>query len=452
MSAQGKRLVIGIVSALLVTAAAVSTYRLIAELRALQSLQMQRAELAHVKYGLLNAGVWTDQIAAILSEHIEHFELDAQNRPQVKRKVEIVLNRLLEEIEQVLRRRNAQGSNWLDRMQGTLRQGVQDWLVDFDNLRARVPLHADAVLDELDRPETRAEIERALIRALDRAAEATFTHVDRTPLLQIQQARGCSKRSACIAAIARDAEAHQQKARLAALAALAGVVLLFLIHLPDWQRPRRKAARAHTGGSTDPARRLQPETLVLLTTATLVLLSAGVTTPMIEVEARIDELSLSLLGRPVVFTDQVLYFQSKSILDVVQVLAATGAPDMLLVAVLVVLFSLIFPAAKIVAGGLYYADVRQLREHAAIRFFALRSAKWSMADVLVVALFMAYIGFDGMIASQLAELGGSEGRVAIITTNGTHLQLGFFLFLAFVIASLLLSSLLEARAPARGRA
>jgi hypothetical protein len=171
---------------------------------------------------------------------------------------------------------------------------------------------------------------------------------------------------------------------------------------------------------------------------------------MIEVEARIDELSLSLLGRPVVFSDQVLYFQSKSILDLVQVLAATGTADMLLVAVLVVLFSLIFPAAKIVAGALYYADYRRLRTHAAIRFFALRSGKWSMADVLVVALFMAYIGFDGMIASQLAELSGTEGRVAIITTNGTRLQLGFFLFLAFVIASLVLSSLLEARAPARG--
>jgi type III secretory pathway component EscR len=35
--------------------------------------------------------------------------------------------------------------------------------------------------------------------------------------------------------------------------------------------------------------------------------------------------------------------------------------------------------------------------------------------------------------------------VDVITTNGTALQLGFYLFLAFVLASLVLSSLLEAR-------
>ncbi|MCF7979534.1 MAG: paraquat-inducible protein A, partial [Chromatiaceae bacterium] len=187
--------------------------------------------------------------------------------------------------------------------------------------------------------------------------------------------------------------------------------------------------------------------MLMLATATLVLLSAGVMTPMIEVEARIDELSLSLLGKPVVFTDQVLYFQSKSILDLVQVLTATGASDMILVAGLVVLFSLIFPTAKIMASLIYYTDLKGWRSRALVRFFALRSGKWSMADVLVVAILMAYIGFDGLISSQLAELSGLGRQVDLLTTNGTNLQLGFFLFLAFVIASLFLSAMLEARAP-----
>jgi hypothetical protein len=195
--------------------------------------------------------------------------------------------------------------------------------------------------------------------------------------------------------------------------------------------------------------RMAPEIMIILTAATLVLLAGGVMTPMIEVEARIDELRMQLLGQPVLFTDQVLYFQSKSILDVVQVLIDTGAADMLVVAVLITLFSLVFPAAKVIAGFLYYADLKGLRSNALVYFFALRSGKWSMADVLVVAILMAYIGFSGLISSQLATMVEAGRGIDLLTTDGTSLQLGFFLFLAFVIASLVLSSLLEARVGSR---
>ncbi|NBC48680.1 MAG: paraquat-inducible protein A [Gammaproteobacteria bacterium] len=454
-------MLIGIISTLLLSAAAVSTYRLIVELRTLQSLQAQRAELMHVKYGLFNAEVWVDQVSLILAERVEQFELNETNRPQIKRNIEVVLDRLLQEIEQVLSRRNAEGSGWLDRLQGSLRQGVQDWLVDFDRLRARVPLYADAVLDELDRPQTRAEIQRSLTQALERAAGATFSHIDRTPIEQIVEAHGCPQAEACAGELASKADDRRRQAQIAALVTLVCIALLFLINLPAWhatpaaqsgtktraQTIARTVGQAAAKPDVRPIT-MAPETLALLTAATLVLLGAGVMTPMIEIEARIDQLSLTLLGEPVTFTDQVLYFQSKSILDVVQVLAATGAADMLLVAVLVVLFSLIFPAAKVLAGVAYYGDFGNARGLGLVRFFALRSGKWSMADVLVVAIFMAYIGFDGLIASQLAELGGASGeRVTLLSTNGTQLQLGFFLFLAFVLASLVLSSLLEARAP-----
>jgi hypothetical protein len=185
--------------------------------------------------------------------------------------------------------------------------------------------------------------------------------------------------------------------------------------------------------------------MAMLTAGALVLLAGGVITPMIDVEARISELRFVLLGEPIVFTDQVLYFQSKSILDVVRVLVDTRAWDMILVAVLITLFSLVFPALKVLAGFVYYADWRSLRASPMVYFFALRSGKWSMADVLVVAMLMAYVGFSGLVESQLAAMAGSGRGVDVITTNGTTLQVGFYLFLAFVIASLVLSALLEAR-------
>jgi len=176
-----------------------------------------------------------------------------------------------------------------------------------------------------------------------------------------------------------------------------------------------------------------------------VLVACGVLTPMIEVEARISSLQFMLLGEPVEFHDQVLYFQSKSVLDVVRVLTSTGKVDMVAVGILVMTFSVVFPIAKLIASFLYLYDPRGLRRNKLVEFFTLKSAKWSMADVFVVAMFMAYIGFAGLISSQLSTFAlAARANVDVLTTNGTSLQIGFFMFLAFCIAGLVTSTLLGA--------
>ena len=61
----------------------------------------------------------------------------------------------------------------------------------------------------------------------------------------------------------------------------------------------------------------------------------------------------------------------------------------------------------------------------------------------VVAIFMAFIGFRGIIDSQLKGLSMNTNTVESITTNATTLQPGFYLFTAFVLFSLALSELLK---------
>jgi hypothetical protein len=65
-----------------------------------------------------------------------------------------------------------------------------------------------------------------------------------------------------------------------------------------------------------------------------------------------------------------------------------------------------------------------------------------MADVMVVAIFMAYIGFNGIIADQLGNLNVASDEVVLLTTNGTSLQPGFYLFLTYTLLALYLSELL----------
>jgi hypothetical protein len=164
---------------------------------------------------------------------------------------------------------------------------------------------------------------------------------------------------------------------------------------------------------------------------------------MIEIDARIKEMSFLLLGEQLAFKDQIIFFQSKSIVDVVVVLVTTGQWDSIIVGALILIFSIVFPIAKLVSSRLYLGEGASWRNSALIRFFALKSGKWSMADVYVVAVFMAYIGFKGILDNQLNQLNFKTNSLASISTNETTLQPGFLLFVCFVLFGLLLATILE---------
>ena len=74
-----------------------------------------------------------------------------------------------------------------------------------------------------------------------------------------------------------------------------------------------------------------------------------------------------------------------------------------------------------------------------------------MADVMVVAIFMAYIGFNGIIDSQFGQLSSAGQELVILTTNGTSLQPGYYLFLTYTLLALFLSGFLTRKPPAYER-
>ena len=421
---------------LLFTAALAVTVHLILDLNRVKTLKTDLGEINNVRYGLLDADQWVGRIAAVLERRIDGFELTETNRPQVKQAVEQVLNTLLLEVERSLRRHNLNGGgSVVDQLKGLVQQGLQDLLIDFDRLRAKVPEYADRVVEELSKPEAKREIKTQLLAFMQNAAAAGFAKTDRSRLTALMATHGCADLAACNQTLEAQVAAARRPILLQVLGVFALVGVLFGLCLA----PRARAA----AGAPPPA--FDQFRLVLLTGATLVLLAGGILTPMIEIDARITGLTIELLGEPVTFTNQVLYFQSKSVFDVASILVRTGTADLILVAVLIVVFSIVFPALKVIATWLYFYDYRGLRRAPSVRFFALRSGKWSMADVLVVAIFMAYIGFSGLVGSELSDLRQASTAVEVLTTNGTSLAPGFYLFLGFVLASLWLSTILEAR-------
>ena len=398
--------------------------RLIVTLNQQKTMSADLAEMDDVRYGLLNPNVWIEHITYILQKKIREFDLNPENREAIKLSLNRMLETLITEVDRYMRKQNLNGKNFWKKVGGRLKQGVQDVFIDIDDIKTAVPEYADRILTELNKPEARDELNHFLRDVLSDLSTDTFAPLDLSRIESIQQRYECEEWMFCRAIIGARAQ-HQQKSAVAlATAILSLVVVLFILIRLESAQPARSRFLA-------------------LSLAATALMACGVLTPMIEVVARISELRFVLLQEPVVFANQMLYFQSKSVLDMVEVLTSTGALDMIAVGVLIMLFSVLFPLAKLASTVAWLYAKENLRNNFLIRFFALKSGKWSMADVFVVAIFMAYIGFDGIIASQLSGFAGSSENVDILTTNGTSLEIGFFMFLGFCLTSLLTAAWME---------
>jgi uncharacterized paraquat-inducible protein A len=174
-----------------------------------------------------------------------------------------------------------------------------------------------------------------------------------------------------------------------------------------------------------------------------VLLLVGVTATIIEVDARIQSLNLTLLSEKLAFTNQVLFFQSKSITGIVRSLIGQPKPDAVLVGVLILLFVIILPVLRMIGKGILIWGRDKYAENKLIRFLALDLGKWDMADVMVVGIAMTYIGLNGILQSQLSGLNIQEELLSTVTQNNTSLQPGYYIFVAYVVYATVLSMILK---------
>lgn len=400
------------------------TWHIITLSQSLKTHKLNAAELNSIKYGLLDAGLWVNQVNSIMAHKIDAFELTEKNRPEIRAQIEKVLDTLIKKVEQYLKRENNKDQSFWGKLKGKFKQSTQDFLIDFKKIRKQIPDYATSILAELNKPQSKRQLKAELQNFLKDMATATFTPLDRTYYKQLLKQYRAPDLVVANQVIQKHINELTTQMRQYTHILISLVVLLFLWVLYPFYP-------------------LSSTSMWILTLSTVCLLVGGVLTPMIEVEAKISQLQFALLGEFVQFNNQVLYFQSKSILDVVSILVETGKPDMILVGALISIFSILFPATKLISSFLYFYNIGPARRWAIFRFFALKSGKWSMADVFVVSIFMAYIGFSGLISSQLEGLNQSSRTVEILTTNGTDLQIGFFLFLSFCFASLIISSFLE---------
>lgn len=396
--------------------AAFSAYQIYTLEQQRKILKEDLVELSKIKYGLFSVDEWKGILANILSKKIDELDFSSEEKAEVREKVQAFLEKTIGELEE--RFYEEKSSSFVGFLQGAITSltGL------FDKIKKDIPVFTSQILDFLNDPGNRDKVKAYIQDKLSDYADRTFGSIDYTEHNQILEKYSFGDRDQTIAGLRSELEKNQVQMRpflIAIYAMLFFSMVLLLV-------------------STD----LTKIELLIATLFCLVFLTCGLMFPMIEIDARIQEMSFTLLGEPVTFHDQVLYFRSKSILEVVRVLLQQGKWDVSLVGALVLLFSVIFPVSKLICS-LFYVYRPALAQNSILRFMVFKTGKWSMADVMVVAIFMSYIGFTGILTEQLNQLEGLTKSLDILTTNQSSLQTGFFLFTGFALLSLLLSQKLS---------
>jgi len=406
-----------ILSLIIIIASIILCQQIISNSISNQKNKTDYAELNHVKYGLLSVDEWKRQITAILTAEINNLDLSKTNEQDLRKHIEVLLNTLIDKIDKKIREENSSSAT------GWVKQSFINIFISLEDIKKGIPEYADAIIHEIKKSKTRAQIKTLLNKQLEQYSNQTFDTQDTSQMSRILLGTGSKDIGSARIKVNKAISVKQNLIFKESILLIFLSVILFNL----------------SGFSRQP---LAPSRYILLVLSLIILLIGGVTTPAIDMEAKISQMSFMVMEHPIHFENQVMYFQSKSVLDVFWIMITHKDLQIKFVGVLIITFSIVFPLLKIVSSLGYYYNYHQARENQVIKFFVLKSGKWTMADVMVVAIFMAYIGFNGIITSQFGQLSSADQEIVILTTNGTSLQPGYYLFLTYTLLALFLSEFL----------
>ena len=387
----------------------------------------KRAEIKHdysevnsIAYGLLSVNIWRDHLTTIALNRISDFEFTPEQEEVLKLQVGGLLNASIDKADSLVNLKQKS-------IKGKLKKFVVKSLVNEDAIRKMVPVYSETIVKEMLKAENKEALKDLVRSKIGEYSDMTHAN---SPEALLVDSIYVKYQAADLADFNQKTAKHLHGLQATTYFYTYILLAIILAFLLLWLLLRNQKA-------------VQKPLFLISVLLALVILAAGVTAPMIEIDARFQKVNFLLIGEKIEFNDQVIFFQSKSIMDVVKILLDTRKVDSVLVGILILVFSVVFPVAKLLSTQIYLAGNERVRKYKLLRFFAFKSGKWSMADVYVIAVFMAYIGFQGILDNQLAVLNVETESLVSISTNNTSLQPGYILFIAFVLFSLLLSLILK---------
>jgi hypothetical protein len=397
-------------------------YRISTLSRQQEQLKSDYSVANNITFGILSVDQWREKMAAIVDGKVTAFDMTVQQKKELQKKVEKQLNQLVDKaVGEINKPQKSIG--------GKLKKLAFKALVDPEEIKAEVPTFAATIVNRINKPASKKRLKNIITSKVDQLEAQTF---DNTEPASVTVNRSIYKKYRVSDKEAFEKSIHSQLTTIRSQVnnytyAMIGCVLFALCL---WLL-MRKQVRLHT-------------TLYILSLLfAFVLLLVGITATIIEVDARIQSLNFTLLNEKLAFTNQVLFFQSKSITGIIGSLIAQPKFDAILVGILILLFVVILPVLRLIGKGILIWGRDQYAENKLVRFLAFDLSKWDMADVMVVGIAMTYIGLNGILQSQLSNLNIQEELLSTVTKNNTSLQPGYYIFVAYVVYASILSLILK---------
>lgn len=387
----------------------------------LKNLKADYFHANQIKYGFLNGENWSMQIEGIIEEKIDSFAFSTKNKAVLHEQISGIMNRLVDQVDELLHDKD-------DSFKNRIKKSAIRVFINLDKVRNRIPEFADIVVKEMEKSTKNKKI-RSLVK--DKIYKLLKHHQygyqpEQMVILEHHQYKTLTAFNHYVYQTTSKIEAKQRTEGYFLIGIMCVILVFWILLL------LAKATSVYA------------LSFFFSVVISFFMLYTGINLPMLEIDARISELNVSIAQSEVKFYDQILFYQSKSILEVAGTMLTKGKFASILVGVLVLLFSVAFPAVKLLCTAIYLFFKDKAGRF--VKVMAFQSGKWSMADVMVVAIFISFLGFQSILSEQLSKISTTANRynsVNLLSTNRSNLQVGFLLFLAFVLFNLFLSMILK---------
>lgn len=392
------------------------------QLNEIRHIEDQKAALTLSDRTLTSPAVWSDLFATLGNQEIERLFAQPGARDLLIEATEKLLYTAIEEYRKSIREKQAAATDINDSLQALSQAFLLDLLIDFEALETSVPGIAAAFVKDLENGELAGNLEVTLNQYFT-SLSGDLNTVAQRQKNALQGSLQCHSTSQCLTTLNAAQREHGERFKWWMLWLLSALLILLALN-----------QFGHLFSGAEKSAHII--TLCMLNSAILALLVPGIGVPMMKLRAFVEPFTVNVGGASIYFDQQLLMYQNKSIGDLVNLLIETGQLSLFFLAAGMTLFCVLLPAGKCLAAITLLLSNNSSQGRPLLRWLAIDSGKWSMADVFVVALIMAYIGMDQLISSHASAMNTLFAESQFIQiASASELGVGFFFFLAFVLLS-----------------
>jgi len=322
-----------------------------------------------ITFGLFSIDTWRDRLSDVMNDRINGYSITPQQKKDIQAAVEKELHTMVAKVIKEIDKPQKS-------ITGKVKKIAFHVLADSDSLQAQVRTFAKTIVRKVSSPSSQARLKDIASSKMNELEGQTF---DQTSEANEQVTKYIYRKYQVQDSAGFEKTVNQRLEAIWVLTIKNTVFMLacVLTALLLWVAMRKQV-------------HLRTTLFVMAVLFAGVVLVVGLTSPVIEVDARVKSVDFILLGEHVTFQNQVLFFQSKSISGIITTLLSQQKLEAITVGMLILLFIVLLPFIRLAAKGahMFY------KNNKVINYLAFEASKWDMADVMIVGMLMTYIGLN----------------------------------------------------------